>query len=257
MKKKAKSKTPKKPAEKPITQQILAPYSFTPDEISKMDRDLRGHLTAIDELKNQAKQSAADFKLRITGHDNHVKQLRNKLDSGSETRPTEAIATFDAKRGKKSFTHPTTGEFIREEGMSPADYQLPMFKTEEVQSVKPLTPPNGEREPPAKPTTKKAAAPKSSPAGATNLGDKLDRAAAATNAPPIVLDCEKKDWQHDALTREFKKAAKAAGWSKPQESVVLDRLRECASEDAMIDVLRPFTLPAPVAETQSTDPTGL
>lgn len=255
---KKKHEAPKKQPETRET--IQAPYVFTDEEVSGMERELRGHLDDIDTLKDQAKQSAQDFKLRITGHDNNVKQLRNKLGTGTETRPLEAIVSFDPKRGKKSFTHPVNGEFIREEDMSPADWQLPLFKKQEVESKKPEPQlPLSDAEKPEEPakktgTPKPSVPPKSSPSGKTNLGDALDKAGSETKPPTLTIDFAACDNDHVKVTRAFKKAAGVAKWSELQMSGVLRLLKECDTVEKMIATLTPFTT---LDAEAPADPTGL
>lgn len=173
----------KKPPLPPVKETIQAPYVFSGDETSLMNVNLRDHLDQIDALRDQQKQSNADFALRIKGHENNVKLLRNKLGTGQETRPLDAEVRFDTKRSKKAFHHPTTGDFIREEDMQPADWQLPMFKPDPIKGE--TVAPPGSTDVPAK-TDVKAGKKKSaeSPArtnpGETSVGAALDKAASET-----------------------------------------------------------------------------
>lgn len=249
--------SPEKKAEPVHNETIQAPYHFTPEEIAGMNIELRDGLTQIDTLNDQKKQAMQDFKLRIDGIHNRTKQLVIKLNSGTETRPLEARVEFNTQANKKKFFHPTTGEFIREDDMQPADWQLPMFK--KAPDGKEV--PGPEAATVAERTAKKpATAPKSSPAGATSVGDALDKAAADTQAPLLLLDLTGDDYEHVALTKAFKKAAKTAKWTKLQISLVMDRLRECDTIKKMLDTLRPFTTPAtlnPTGDPASTDVTKL
>lgn len=231
-----------------VKESIQAPYVFTEGEITAMSTSLRGFLQTVETLTDQKKQSAADFKLRIDGAANSIKQLRLKLDSGQETRALEALVTFDPKAGKKQFHHPATGAFIREEEMSPFDYQLPMFKPAENGEV-PATP--GSTDVPVNKArkSKPAKAPAANEPGTTSVGDVMDNAASKLDAPQIVLDLTKEDWEHVALNRAFKKAAKIAQWTAPQISLMQDRLRECSTVEAMIETLRPHVMAAPVTQT--------
>lgn len=244
-KKAAAKKTPK-PAEPPVDdgkpkipetrEDIQAPYKFSEEEIAIMNHGLRNALDDMDTLRAQAKAAAQDFKLRITNRENEAKQFRNKLAAGEETRPMKAAVDFNSQKGIKRYLHPETGEFIREEPMTPADWQLPMFKPEEVQSTKPA-------EKPAPAAKGAGKAPKTSPAGETNVGDAMDKAAAGTKAPQVHIDkFESDEWSQKALTDAFKKAAKKAKWTAPQISVIADRLAECADVSAMRDTLRPFVI---------------
>ena len=233
---------PPETAEKPeqvIMEMIQAPYKFTIEETVGMDRDLRGELQIIDTLTDQKKQSAQDFKLRIDAAHNRVKQLRNKLDTGTETRPLEAIVKFDTKRSKKLFSNPETGEFVREDDMTPADWQLPMFRKEEIDTTATREPLAQLPEPAEKPK-KSGKAPAQSPSGATNLGDVLTREVAGSDAPLIDFSLsDEGEWTQSTVLRAFKKAAMKAGWTDVQISVFHDRLREAGTVEKMLDTIRP------------------
>lgn len=225
--------TPKIPDHR---EDIQAPYHFTPAEIETMNHGLRTALDDIETLQSQAKAAAQDFKLRITNKANDAKQLRNKLGAGEETRPMKAAVEFLPKKSVKRYLDPETGEFIREEPMQPADWQLPMFKPEEIQSPKPA--PTPVPEPP-----KSGKPPRTSPAGETSVGDALDNAAAKTKAPLFWLDLEATYPAPSNLTGEFKKAAKKAGWTLPQISALMDILKSADGIPAMIETLRPYVIP--------------
>lgn len=249
----------KKPAakkEKPVivTEQIQAPYVFTKDEIADMGAEMRTHMTAMDELEAMRKQSAADFKLRIDGHANIVKQLRNKCDSGQETRPVEAIVNFNAPKREKTFIHPVTKLAIRTEPMSPADFQLPMFKPDPKTGGEAVAPKGAADVPAAgapKPKADKKGA-KKEPGdgnGKTSVGDVLDNAASVTEAPKFDLYMANID-DHVKLTREFKKAAKAAGWTEVQIGALNTQLRAVDSVPRMKEVLAPHIIDNPTEPTK-------
>lgn len=134
-----KPKNPKKKNRKAkppvVTEAIQAPYRFNAEEIGHMNQELRVKLDEIDALEDQKKQSMADFKLRISTRENEAKQLRIKLASGEETRPLNALVEFNPKKRMKSYHHPETKAFIREEPMTAADFQLPMFQEKGGQLV--------------------------------------------------------------------------------------------------------------------------
>lgn len=130
-KKPAAKKQEDKPAQPEAKETIQAPYKFTADEIAHMNIELRTRLDDIETLEEQKKQSSQDFALRIKTREIEAKQLRNKLSAGEETRPLEARVVFHPARSMKAYHHPQTGDFIREEPMQPADWQLPLFKQDE------------------------------------------------------------------------------------------------------------------------------
>lgn len=248
-------KTAAKKKEKPVivTEQIQAPHLFGAEEIMTMGAEMRQHMTAADELRDQAKQSAADFKLRIGNHENAVKQLRLKCDSGQETRPMEAIVKFNhPAKGQKTFLHPQTNAEIRSEQMTPADWQLPMFKPApdgkgEVVAPKGATDVLSPGEESAKKKAgkgKKAPAEPGENAGQTSVGAALNAATILTDAPPFDLYVDEEN-DHAKLTRDFRKAAKKVGWKEAQISVLIDAMRQCATIEGMKDVLRPHIVKNP------------
>lgn len=250
------------PATPEVRETIQAPYAFTDEELSLMGFDLRTYLDQVDALRDQQKASNSDFKLRIENALNHSKQLRLKLNSGHETRPLEAIVEFDTPRSKKRYLRPDSRDFIREEDMQPADWQLPMFRKEEVELIKPSkevaasvkpTIPTG----PALVSDEEGRAVDVSAigngkAGKTSLGDTLDAAVAKGTVPNIVMDLTCEDWGQLQLTNAFKKAAKLAVWDKTQISLVIDLLKKCTTVEAMLETLRPFATPPSPAARQET-----
>jgi hypothetical protein len=245
------------PAHPEVTEDIQAPYKFTADEVAHMNVQLRGLLDGIEELDNQKKASVKDFALRIQNKQNEAKMLRNKLNAGEETRPLKAFVEFDTLRSMKRFLHPHSREFLREESMTPADWQLPMFKPDTTgqEAVAPRgdvdVPTRGAVAP--KPPVKKEGDPAES-AGTTSVGAKITQAAAQTEAARIKLDLTRDDYTHASLLKEFKAAAKAAGWNQAQVSVIGEQLKIADSIDGMFDILRPHT--EPPAKPAELDPLG-
>lgn len=124
---KTKTKNDKEPPPV-VTAEINAHVDLTPAEKAALSTQLTQDLDQIDLLKEQAKTTAQDFKLRITNVENNTKAIRLKLNSGGETRPVKVRVEFDVKRQKKQFFHFVTGDFIREDDMTGADNELPMFR---------------------------------------------------------------------------------------------------------------------------------
>lgn len=244
----------KKPAAtkkaKPVitTEQIQAPYTFNSEEVLKMGVEMRGHMTAADELRDQLKNSTADFKLRIGNHESSVKQLRIKLDSGQETRPVEAVVQFHTpKKNEKTFLHPESKEVIRTEQMTPADFQLPMFKPDPKTGGEAVAPKGAADIPakaPATPPKKGKAKEPSDNQGKTPIAAALNEAAGKTKPPQIDLEFSAID-DESKLVGGFKKAAKAAGWSNAQISTINDALKACEGVGAMKDVLKPHIVDNP------------
>lgn len=259
-----KTAKPKAPAEAEkkhpdVFEEVQAPYHFTPEERGRMSDTMRSHMDKIDELTDQQKASNADFKLRLQNETNNVKALRQKLNSGEETRPVRARVEFEPDKRVKHLMHPETGELIRTDPMQPADFQLPMFLPAETENgaKAEAVAPKGAQDvptglPPATKAKKKKDAPAAEPgdnAGKTNVGDALDAAASLTDAPKIDLYIDEIT-DHVALTRGFRKAAAAAGWTKPQIALMVDLLKKCDNEDAMKETLRPHIVEHPSEKPQ-------
>lgn len=243
------------PVRPPVFQDIQAEYEFSAEEEHAMSSKLRQLLNEIDALTDQKKASAADFALRIQNKNNDAKMIRNKLDSGLETRAVHALVEFDVPRSMKRLLYPEGKVFIREEPMTPADWQLPMFKRDET-GAETVAPKGAVDEPhtstPAPAPTKAAPKPEGDPAanaGTTSVGAKLTQATAGTEAARIELDLTNEDHTHESLLKAFKAAAKKAGWFETQISVIGQQLKLADSVAAMLDILRPHTVkPAPPEE---------
>lgn len=227
-------------------------YRYAPEETAALNATLRAHLDRIDDLTGQAKAAAQDYKLRIQNEQNDAKRLRTQLNTGEESRSIRAAVEFDAKKGRKRFLHPETGEFIREDVMSDADWQLPMFKPDEVEN-------KATGAVPAAPKGKKSKAPATSEPGETSLGAALDAAAAKKEMPQIVLDLDKGDWSDIGLTKAFRAAAKKAKWTPQAISLIIDRMKETDTVENAIAVLRPHVVGGEPAapESNEADPTKL
>lgn len=243
---------PEAPKAPIVHEDIQAPYKFTTEEVAQMNVNLRMHLDNIESLEDQKKSAVQDFTLRITNHKNDVKMLRNKLNAGEESRPLKALVEFDVPRSKKKFVHPQTGEVIREENMTPADWQLPMFKplpdgTEKLAE-------RGEQDVPQKPPAaapaKKGSKPAGDPAanaGTTPVDAVLTKAASDTTPALLPLDLTI-DYTHNGLTKAFKTVATEAGWNVTQIGVIAQQLKLADSVERMLDILRPHTRTPEVEE---------
>jgi hypothetical protein len=109
---------------------IEAKHDFSdPEKIGLLEELSRAHHEA-GELKEQAKHSATEWKNRIKSIENKISTISNKATSGYEFRPTECRVEFDTKKEKKTYFNKKTGEKVETRDMTPADFELPLFKTE-------------------------------------------------------------------------------------------------------------------------------
>lgn len=249
---------------------IQAPHKFSSEETEELNVELRRQLSNIGQLEGQKKAAMQDFKLRIQNAENTVELLLVKLESGEEMRRVEAEVIFDPARGMKKFFRPSlSGEsvtelgfpmdhhFIREEPMQPADWELPLFKKEEIENPSEKREEKNDQVGPDYPTYEDAEGEPTDlqgigndAAGATPIGDVLDQAAAATEAPKILIEHFRDgQWQPKALHTEFWIAAGKAGWTEAQRSTISSLLWENAngkeklrSVDEMRKVLAPHVI---------------
>lgn len=79
----------------------------------------------------------------------------------------------------------------------------------------------------------------------TPVGAALDAAAVKTKAPQFALDLVRAaagTWTSAELIKQFREAAKKAGWTPPQISALADVLKKADTVAAMIETLRPFVI---------------
>lgn len=233
---------------------IPAPYRFTTEEQAELGKKIALRMRERADLEEQLGSIKADYKSKLESCDLSQSSLARKIQDGFEMRDTEVVIHFNSPApGRKSIYDRQTSNFIKEEEMDYDDKQrtLPL---KEATKPAPATPAVAEQEP------EHVAIDEPEPvltmgnegAGETNLGDKLDQAAAQTEAPKIVLDLTKEDWKSGVLVKAAKKAMKAAGWTAVQISTLVAVLNKAYGIQEMIDSLRPHTI-APVT-TEEAEP---
>lgn len=109
---------------------IEAKHVFDDQEMLVMLQLLSQAHHQVSELKDQAKHSATEWKNRIKAVENTISSFANKATSGYELQPTECRVEFDTKKEKKTYFNKKTGEKVETRDMTPADFELPLFKTE-------------------------------------------------------------------------------------------------------------------------------
>lgn len=233
-----------------------AQYKFTPSELADLGKKLATTRKDMARVESELDSIKQDFKGKLAAIELEQDRLCRKLDDGFEMVEVPAIITFnDPSQGRKTYRNEETGELIREEPMSPADWQLPMFQEpiEETPAL-PLVPGEPVTQLPrhetledgstiTRKTTKVANPTASSPIGATNLGNVLDMTVAGTEAPLLEMDLTNggKSFTSSSFMRSFKKAA-FGRWTDPQISTMESKLREKDTVSAMVDMIRPHVL---------------
>lgn len=226
------AKSPKK--KKPIvTERILARFDFTAAEMADLGAQ-SGRLTnEINTLREDAKGVAADFKGKIDLKEAARNALATKLSNGYEMKETSAVVLFDTKKREKRFVDPkNNAKVYKTEPMTESDWQLPMFRKEEIVGKRP------------KPDTQEKP-----PAGKTNVGAVLDdavqEAAKAAGIVDVDLDSAISDGLlPKGLLKRFKLAAKEHGWKDAVIKPVIAHAESFNDEGtgAVADALRPFCI---------------
>ena len=109
-----------------IKEKIQAPYKFTERETCELARKLAHANQRKAELEGQKKSSMSDFAARIDREQAEASLLAQHISQGYEMRETEVNVTLFPKEGTKRYHNAKTLEFIREERMTQADYQIEM-----------------------------------------------------------------------------------------------------------------------------------
>ncbi len=173
-----------------------------------------------------------------------------KMRDGFEMRPTVARILFNTPHiGRKTFVRDDSGEMIREEAMTFADQERPLFKDKNGQdATKPADP--GEE-----PMSETEAAEVfgmtegGEDACQTPIGEAIDQAASQSDQPKIVLpNLGASDWEPNALVKAAKKAAKEAGWPVAAIALLSDTLKKADGVIAMQATLRPHVIGAEQTE---------
>lgn len=240
-----------------VKEKTKAKYSFTARELGELGKKLATTRKDIARLEDELDSVKASYKHKINVIELDQDEICRKLDDGYEMIDVQAIVTFNEPvSGRKTYRHEDTGELIREEAMTYSDFQLPMFKKEEIEVAAPHVP--GEPEEPKEPrhetledgskvtrkTTKVANPTASSPIGVTNLGNVLTSTVADTEAPLLDLDLtgnNGKSYTSSSLMRAFKKAA-FGRWSDLQISTMESLMREKDTVPGMMATLAPHVL---------------
>ena len=226
-----------------LREKCLAPYKFTTEEIGELGKQLSA--TSKDAKRVEAELSSIkkEYAAKLETIELTADSICRKLDDGFEMREAFAIVTFnDPTKGRKVYRHEDSGEFIREEAMSHADFQLPMFRAAdgtdatqpELPAAEIVTALDEEGD-----VTEHANA--EEPAG-TPLAEALDQAASLSEAPLLKLDLSKYTAEGHLLTA-YRKAAVFAGWQEAQIAMLKTQLQACDTVSRMREVLAPHCQP--------------
>lgn len=226
-----KPKRAKKPKIRPLQETILAKHPFTEGELAEFGRQVGRLRGDVDNLQSDMAAVVKDYKSRIELKETAIKALTTKLQNEYEMRETLSLVVFNTKERTKKFVNPKNKrEIYKEEAMTDSDWQLPMFKPEEIAAKAPKkgAPAADGAKPPLPP-----------------LAPELHEAAVAHEKVDLDLDVAISDGlMPPKLVTTFKKLAKKAGWAqKIINGVAVHALtRAEAGISAVADELRPFCI---------------
>lgn len=243
-----------------IRETIQAPHKFSIDEKLNLSDALLAAMSNKDQIESEFDCAKAEFKSREKKADDEIGDITRKLRLGFEMRPTRAIIQFNTpEHGRKTFVREDTGEFIRDEQMTFADQERPLFKNGDGQDA--TAPTDTELEakdyPHVQPgegaeflstegegTREDLGRIVDVPnAGETPLAAALDSAAVNTEQPRIVIeDFDGSKWTVAKLMKAFRLGAKEAGWPEAAISVLKSAVFKCETVPAAKDLLRPHVI---------------
>lgn len=245
-----------------VREKCQAKYTFTVEEIGELGRSLQSARRDYQRIDEELDSIKAQYKAKLTAAELAQDEFGRKLDDGFEMREAFAIVTFnDPKKGRKTYRHEDTGEYIHEEAMNYEDWQLPIFRDPDGKDA--MVPPGptgvhiGEGEPRTAAEVEEFLNThdgegrqedlgniKDVPnAGKTPLAAALDSAAVNTEQPPFLLPgFGLDDWNPGGLIKAFRLGAKKAGWSEAAISAMRAQLFAIDNIPAMKALLRPFVI---------------
>lgn len=118
-------------------EKIEARHNFSDEEKLVMLSELTRLNQQKESLAEEAKASAKSWKSRIESVALQVKNITNNASNGYEMRPTECRVEFNPKKGIKTYFRKDDGTEVETREMTPADYELPLFRDDAKLQGKP------------------------------------------------------------------------------------------------------------------------
>lgn len=234
------------PTPPPIVREtIQAPHHFSVQETLKLKDELLAAIRNEVQIEAELASVKAEFKSRTEKATLEKDSILRKLTDGFDMRPTKAVILYHSpEHGRKQYVREDNLEVIREEPMSAADYQLPMFRTKDGKdATEPETDDDLDGEVEITAETGKNADKflnthdgegtredlgriEDVPgAGQTSVGAALDQAAVNTEQPRFHFkDFGLDDWTPGRFMGAAVKAAKKAGWPEAAASTLRAQL---------------------------------
>ncbi len=248
-----------------VRETIQAQHKFSIDETLKLKDDLLAAIRNETQIEAELASVKAEFKSRTEKAQLEKDSILRRLTDGFEMRPTRAVILFNTpEHGRKTYAREDTGEKIRDEPMTFADQERPLFKDQDGKDA--LAPAESVNADVVVETAEDRAKNKSGAteflntegegtkedlgrilevpnAGATPLAAALDSAAVKTEQPQIVIPgFERDDWTVKAFRKAFQHAARKALWPETVISTMHSQLLLMETVDAMKTLLRAHTI---------------
>lgn len=100
-------------------------HKFTPAEQVELGRELASLNSKYAQLDLDKKAAVSDFKNRLENCQASISRVSDKLNLGEEYRATDCEIVFNQPHsGWKTVVRKDTGEFVRDEAMTPGEMQM-------------------------------------------------------------------------------------------------------------------------------------
>lgn len=111
-------------------------YDFTEEEIRDKAKQLALAIQTQTQAQEEQKVAQAQFKERIEAQVSVIGRLSRSINMGWEMRTIDCRIEFHTPvQGTKRLTRIDTGEFVRDEAMSPHEMQEQLFKDDDMSDV--------------------------------------------------------------------------------------------------------------------------
>lgn len=120
-------------------------HDFTDHEKIELGQRLTATMTTCEQVKEQKKTMSKEFDGKIKVFEQAINDLHGKLRDGHEFRPRPVIVHFNKgtkngkavdMKGSKRIVLKDSGEHVRDEPMSPGDFQAELIAVERAQTAK-------------------------------------------------------------------------------------------------------------------------
>lgn len=240
-----------------VRESIQAPHEFNVEETLKLKDDLLAAIRNEAQIDAEFASVKSEFKSRTEKAILEKDSILRKLTDGFEMRATRAVVLFNQpEHGRKTYVRDDNGEMIRDEPMSHADFNRPLFRNKDGKDATeptdaelaakdyPHVQPgeefqNTEGEGTAEDLGRVEDVPG---AGTTSVGEALNGAAIQTEQPKILIaGWGMEDWSLKGLRKAFRVAASKV-WPEAAISPIDEALKKCETVEVAKELLRPHVV---------------